>query len=173
LLADAPRVLIDGRSGSGKTELARAIVDARPEFQLVRLDDLYPGWDGLDEGSREVPSILEKLRWRAWDWQRAEPGDWHSLDAERPILIEGVGAVSRASRYLADAAVWVDLDAARRKRRALERDGDTFAPHWDQWAREELRFIRREEPRSLADLIVDGSDVSAVLPELLHFLDER
>lgn len=172
-MADALRMLIDGRSGSGKTELARAIVDARPEFQLVRLDDLYPGWDGLDEACREVPSILENRRWRSWDWQRSEPGDWHNLDAEQPILIEGVGALSRASRPVVDAAVWVDLDAATRKRRALERDGDTFAPHWDQWARQELRFIRREEPRSLADLIVDGSDVSTVLLTVLQFLDER
>ena len=50
-------LLIDGRSGSGKTELARAVVAGVPEAQLVRLDDLYPGWGGLEEGSRVWISI--------------------------------------------------------------------------------------------------------------------
>ena len=61
------RILIDGRSGSGKTELARSIAAHWPEAQLVRLDDLYPGWDGLDAGSAAVPGILTDFRWRAWD----------------------------------------------------------------------------------------------------------
>ena len=37
-------LLIDGRSGSGKSELATAIAAATGS-QVVRLDDLYPGWD--------------------------------------------------------------------------------------------------------------------------------
>ncbi len=45
------RILIDGRSGSGKTELARAIVDDWPGAQLVRLDEVYPGWHGLAAAS--------------------------------------------------------------------------------------------------------------------------
>ena len=149
------RILIDGRSGSGKTELARSIAAHWPEAQLVRLDDLYPGWDGLDAGSVVVPAILTDHRWRAWDWSADRPGAWHELDPARPILVEGVGALSRASRPLADLTLWVELDDATRKRRALARDGDTYAPHWDRWAEQEERFIARENPRALADVIVD------------------
>jgi len=148
--------LVDGRSGSGKTELAKLMVEAMPEFQLVRLDDLYPGWDGLDAGSAAVPDIIRERRWRAWDWTADRPGAWHELDAVRPLVIEGVGAISRASRALATIAIWVELDDATRKRRALERDGDAYAPHWDRWAAQELEFIARENPASLASVIVES-----------------
>src|SRR5690606_29833513 len=47
-------VLIDGRSGSGKTTLATALAARLPGTQLVRLDDFYPGWDGLEAGSAHV-----------------------------------------------------------------------------------------------------------------------
>ncbi len=48
-----PVVLIDGRSGAGKTTLAR---DLAPMLgaQLVSLDDIYPGWAGLEAGSAAV-----------------------------------------------------------------------------------------------------------------------
>ena len=161
------RVLIDGRSGSGKTELARALVDAWPGAQLVRLDDLYPGWDGLDAGSLAVESILRTLRWQSWRWATGAPGEWRELDASMPIVIEGVGAISRASRPLVDVATWVELDDATRKVRALRRDGAAYAPHWDRWAAQELRFIERENPRALASLSVDGVDTVAALARLV------
>lgn len=151
------RCLIDGRSGSGKTELGRAIALAWPEVQLIKLDDFYPGWDGLDEASAMVPEILSSLRWREWNWQRNTAGQWHELDPNRPIVIEGVGALSRASQPLADHTIWVELDDSRRKKRALERDGEAYAPHWERWAKQELRFIARENPKALAKEIRDGA----------------
>jgi hypothetical protein len=48
----------------------------------------------------------------------------------------------------------VELDDASRKQRALDRDGEAYAPHWDRWAAQELSFIERENPRALADEIL-------------------
>ncbi len=146
--------LIDGRSGAGKTELASAMLQREQGAQLVRLDDIYPGWGGLDAGSDAVPGILTTLHWQRWDWSTSQLAEWHELDPDRPIIVEGVGALSRASRPFADRAVWVETDDATRKRRALARD-DYFAEHWEAWAAQEERFIARENPRALADLIVD------------------
>lgn len=129
------------------------MVDARPELQLVRLDDLYPGWDGLDAGSAAVPALIGTLTWRAWDWAADAPGELHHLDPGRPLLIEGVGALSRASRPLATRAIWVELDDATRKSRALARD-PWYEPYWHRWAEQEVRFIAREQPQLLADEIV-------------------
>ncbi|MGL4339573.1 MAG: ATP-binding protein [Rhodoglobus sp.] len=159
----ALRVLIDGRSGSGKTELARALLNGWEGAQLVRLDDLYPGWDGLDAGSVAVPNILTEFRWQAWNWSAGIPGQWCELDPARPVVIEGVGALSRASRPLADAAVWVELDDATRKQRALARDGSSYAQFWDRWAAQECSFIQRENPRALSSVKVNGRDATAAL----------
>lgn len=132
---------------------------AWPQAQLVRLDDLYPGWDGLDAGSAAVPSILTEHRWRSWDWAADRSGPWFELDPERPIIVEGFGAISAASRPLVDLAVWVELDDDTRKQRALNRDGNAYEPHWDRWASQELEFIARERPADLADLVVPGLDL--------------
>jgi uridine kinase len=153
--------LIDGRSGSGKTDLARDMADSAPDATLIRLDDIYPGWDGLEAGSRHIhDQVLEPLasgrpaRWRRWDWSAGVPAEWHDVDATRPLIIEGCGALSRANRALADVGIWVELDEATRKRRALARDGEAYAPYWDRWAAQEAAFIAREHPQALADRVV-------------------
>ena len=67
-----PVVLLDGRSGSGKTVLAESLAP-RLDAQLVSLDELYPGWEGLEAGSAGVHEIghyyglddddLQRLGW--------------------------------------------------------------------------------------------------------------
>jgi hypothetical protein len=148
-------VLIDGRSGAGKTSLARVLAPAIGA-QLVSLDDLYPGWDGLEAGSRMVHELV--LRpvdpgWTDWDWASGRAAGWHPLDPDLPIVVEGYGAISRASRSLADVAIWVEAPAAERRRRALAREPG-FAPHWRHWAEQERAHDAREHPRSLADVVV-------------------
>lgn len=154
-------VLIDGRSGSGKTDLARSIVQQKPELQLVRMDDIYPGWQGLEAASRHVHDFVitaSVRRWQRWDWTDGKPAEWHVLDQSRPILIEGCGALSRANRALAAYAVWVELDEETRRARVQERDGDAWADHWDEWAAQEAAFIDSENPEGLADIVISGSE---------------
>lgn len=149
-------VLLDGGSGSGKSTLARELAAALPA-QLVRLDDLYPGWDGLDAASRAVSEeLIPHRRWRRWDWAAGGPAERHRLDAGS-LLVEGAGALSRSSRSLATFGIWIDLEAGERKRRALDRDGDLYAPHWDRWAAQEQAFFERERPDLLADVVLDGA----------------
>lgn len=155
-------VLVDGRSGSGKTELARAMVAQKPALQLVRMDDLYPGWDGLEAGSRHVHDYIlaaKIRRWRRWDWESDSPAEWRVLDPSRPVLIEGCGALSRANWALAAHTVWVEADESVRRERVLARDGDFWMHRWDDWAAQEQAFIARENPRELADTVVDSSEI--------------
>ena len=162
------RILIDGRSGSGKTEFASALSAATPGSQLVRLDDIYPGWGGLEAASTAVHThVLSEFRWQRFDWTTHSLAEWHTLDPTRPIIVEGCGALSAANRALATLGFWVDLDDVTRKRRALTRDGDTYVPHWDEWATQEVAFIRREDPRNHADVVIDGADVTAELTRWL------
>jgi hypothetical protein len=162
-----PILLIDGRSGSGKTDLATALAadsrtasSAGPGAQVLRLDSIYPGWGGLAAGSALVPGILATNRWQRWDWATSRYAEWHTLDPTLPLIIEGCGALSRENRALASHGVWVELDDATRKARALARDGEAYAPHWDEWAAQELAFIARENPVSLADDVVAGAAIN-------------
>jgi uridine kinase len=151
-----PVILIDGRSGSGKTKRASELV-TRLGAQLVRLDDIYPGWDGLAAASERVRTdILLGNRWRRWDWAADAQAEWNDLDPTRPLVVEGSGALSKTNRELATLGIWVELDEPTRKVRALARDGAMYEPHWDAWAAQEQRFFDRERPDLLADLVLTG-----------------
>lgn len=158
-------ILIDGPSGAGKSSLADALVAGWPapgQPRLVRMDDLYPGWSGLDEASAMIGrELLAPLgagrsgRWQRWDWQAAVPAEWHPVDGAEPVIVEGCGTLSVENARLADLSIWLDADDAVRKQRALDRDGDTFAAHWNAWQADFDRYVRREHPRQNADLVLD------------------
>ena len=156
-------LLIDGRSGSGKTELGRLL-----GTPVLRMDDLYPGWQGLQAAAKQLPEILRTRRWRRWDWASSDFAEWNEL-GDGDLVVEGCGALTAASRALADFGVWVEHPTASRKQRALRREPD-FAAHWDDWAAQEDAHIALNRPRELADLVVDGADVSAGLDGLRAIL---
>lgn len=153
-------LLIDGRSGAGKSTLATRIGMTRPDALIIRLDDIYPGWDGLAWASehlhREVlapRAAGSEGRWRAWDWAAGRPDRWHHVSFAQPLVIEGVGALTQANRALADLGVWVETDDDVRRARALARDGETYSPHWRRWAAQEAVHIAEHRPTDCADVI--------------------
>ncbi|WP_353810129.1 ATP-binding protein [Agromyces sp. SYSU T00194] len=97
-------VLVDGPSGAGKSSFADAVLGlvGAQRVALVRLDALYPGWDGLAAGSEAVRrGILQPLargaagRWRRWDWMHDRPAEAHLVRPGVPLLVEGCGAFGR------------------------------------------------------------------------------
>lgn len=160
----ASTILIDGRSGSGKSTLAQRLQPLWSGSSIVRLDNVYPGWDGLAWAVEHVGTeLLEPRadgrvgRWRSWNWMTDAPGRWHDVDPARRLIVEGVGALTAANRALADLGIWVETPDAERKRRALLRDGDTYRPHWDRWAAQEEVYLARHDPQSVADWVVTES----------------
>lgn len=154
----APRILIDGRAGAGKTTVA-ALVSERIGATTVHLDDIYPGWEGLAAASAHVGEHVldpEHPRWRRWDWAAGEPAEWHEIPRAAPIVVEGCGALSRSSAARADLRVYVHAPAGARFSRAIARDGEVFRVNWERWARQEEEFDAQQRPAELADLLVDG-----------------
>ncbi|MGL5865410.1 MAG: hypothetical protein ACRCYX_05970 [Dermatophilaceae bacterium] len=154
-------VAVDGRSGSGKSSLATAIA-RHLGAQVVRMDALYPGWDGLAAGVELLlTSVLEPL-WRGeqaavptWSWVRGRPGPVRPLPACGMVVVEGVGALHGRAGELAQVRVWLEAPDAIRKDRALARDGATYAPHWERWAAQEAALLARFDARGAADLVLE------------------
>ena len=58
-------IVIDGPSGAGKTWLANYLASAWPRnrrVEILHMDDVYPGWDGLVAGSQVVSDLLVNQR---------------------------------------------------------------------------------------------------------------
>lgn len=162
--AGTRRVLaVEGRSGAGKTTLARTIA-ARFEAPLIHMDDLYAGWDGLAQGVAALRDwVLAPLAegrpavWRRWDWAAGAYAEQHPVPDADWLVVEGVGAGGRVLRPYLSGLIWVDSTTAIRRRRALQRDGQAYAPHWDRWARHEDAFYAAEKVRENADLIIENA----------------
>lgn len=165
--ADTPLLIaVDGRSGAGKTTLTLELAALLREHHTVtvfHLEDIYPGWDGLDDGvARYAERVLEPLRtgqhaaWTAWDWERGTDGEQRTTPAAEIVLLEGVGAAAAQARPLLDAVIWIEADAQVRRRTAIERDGNTYAPFWQRWADQEDRWLAGDDPATAADVVIQG-----------------
>lgn len=163
--AGGTRVLaVDGPSGAGKSLLAQRLSVALGDAPLVRVDEVYPGWDGLEEGVvRVVDGVLEPLscgrtaRLQRYDWVQERDGEEVDVPAAPILVLEGCGAGARRCRPYLSLLVWVDAPEALRHSRAMARDGDSYRPHWSRWADQERVHFDREGTRAHADVVVDTS----------------
>jgi uridine kinase len=155
-------VCIDGPAGSGKTTLALQ-VGALAGAPVVRMDDLYPGWDGLFEVDGEVLGILRPLAegragsYRRFDWATHAYAETHRVEPTPLLVLEGVGSGNRAWQDLVTSLVWLEAPAEVRLARGLERDGEAERAHWLAWMRDEDRLFAAEDTRARADIVLDTS----------------
>lgn len=171
--SDGPRrvVAVDGRSGAGKTTLARRLQEAVPAASLVHTDDLawwepMFGWagsaaDGVLQPFREG----REVRYRPPAWEaRDRPGCLEVPLTTRVLLCEGVGASQAALGPLLDVRIWVQSDFAAAERRGIARDfasgvnggeAESIA-FWHEWMADETPFLAADRPWERADVIVAG-----------------
>ena len=155
---------VDGRSGSGKTTLTAALaarLRSRHRVTVFPLEQMYPGWDGLAAVTHDDGPYVRALRRLArgqtaevpsWDWHADRPGPMCPVLPADVILCEGVGALCRGARPLLALGVWVDADDRDRRDRALARDGEVYAPHWQRWADQEEEYLAGHGPAGAADV---------------------
>lgn len=169
-------VCLDGPAGSGKTTLAAAIAALAPGSTVVHLDDLYDGWDGLPRVGEQLDTLLAPLargeagRYRRYDWPAGRYAATVTVPPARLVVLEGVGAGSAAHAHLATATVWVTAPAELRRARALARDGEALAGHWEAWAAAEATCFAASRVAERADLRVEilepGSGAPASQPRV-------
>ncbi len=177
--AGATRVIaIDGPACSGKTKLGdevttRLHADGQ-RVEIVHMDDLYPGWDGLAQG---IPALVGwvlgplagggRAGYRRYDWRIGDYAEWRTLPPVDWLVVEGVGCGSRAAAKYVCTLGWVDASLTVRFDRGMTRDGETFRPHWQRWAHQEEHLFALERTRERADVILDTApaenDIDAVV----------
>jgi hypothetical protein len=175
---DHALVLVDGRSGAGKStfaeRLARLLGGA-----LVHTDDVAWHLDPIDWADVLVVGIIGP--WRRGEAVSFRPPGWISqgrggaVDVPPgPILIvEGVGAGRASLAARADLVVWLQSDRDQARRRGIARDeelGRSAADaeeFWDEWMRSEEPFLAADQPWTRASLIVNGTPPGALRTDTL------
>jgi uridine kinase len=155
-------VAIDGPSGTGKTSFAAALAKRIPSGCVLHMDDMYAGWDGLEQAVTDLyDQILaplargERAAYRGWDWEHERYDGWHSLPATNLLLVEGAGSGAGRNAELESVLLWLEADRDVRFRRGIERDGEAYLPHWRRWAAHEEALFADDATRDRADLIVN------------------
>lgn len=167
-------VLVDGGSGAGKTHLCQELLaglrrSGAPLHQPLSLDELVPGWEGLEEGVGTAATVLRALdagttaRARTWDWERMQPGPLLEVPplAGGVLLLEGCGALACATQPLPRLRVlriWVELDRRSRLERVRRRDGYTWDTQaWEDQQAQVGRAWDGADPRWWPSLVVQGA----------------
>lgn len=163
-------IALDGRSGSGKTSTAAALQILDPDLFVLHVEDFYPGWDGLATGIERVAQDV-LIPWKHGETGAFRPWNWHISQLEsqevkvplpnsKRVLIEGCGAGAHPIASLISGVVWLTASEKIRKARALNRDGDTFRPHWNRWAHQERQLIDTDRTPMHADLTINTSTLT-------------
>jgi len=158
-----PIVLIDGRSGTGKSTLAdelqnRLFQEGETAPRLLHMDDLYMGWTGLQAGVVYLQrNILEPIAtqdsatWQEYNWELGKRDQWRAFAGGTPLIIEGCGSLSMAAANSAHVKIWLEAADSERQRRWRGRVGSQHDEFWPVWAAQELEFYARERSDELAD----------------------
>ena len=151
-------VAVDGPSGSGKSDLADRLAK-RLGAQVLRVDELVPGWHGLAKMppvvARDVLAPIatgELAAVREWNWVDDRPGELVDVRPGPFLVLDGCGSGSRVIRPYLSLLAWVDAPEEVRRARAMARDGDVYAPWWDVWAAQERALFAAEQTKVAANV---------------------
>lgn len=166
---DAPRglgtgtlICIDGPAGSGKTTLA-AQLGPLLSAQVIHMDDLYPGWQGINQGAQLlVNHILEPLsagqpgRYPRYDWMAGKYMERHQVPLADFLVVEGCASATKSVDRYDPLIIWVQAPDDIRLARGLERDGTEVEQQWLTFMEQERAIYEEHETASRAHIKIDG-----------------
>lgn len=170
-------VAIDGCGGSGKSTLSEYIVSRYGGGQIIHMDDFYkPSNERLqleinkkDSGSdydikRLTQDIIIPIingmdaRYQRYDWDVDKLVEWHTVEPNGLIIVEGVYSISDQLHNKYDIKIFVECNRELRLKRGLERDGENALDFWKQWMIEEDKYLQEQKPRDRSDFTISGEE---------------
>jgi uridine kinase len=159
-----PKILIDGRAGSGKSTFAEQLQqqlfrDGESAPRVIHMDNIFEGWEGLALGSDYMVRFIlqplarrETASWQDWSWVKNQRSSWREFSGGTPLIVEGCGSLTERSKEHADISIWLEASEETRRERWIQRE--RHLEKFDFWAAQELDFYAREKSQSLADLVI-------------------
>ena len=168
-------VAIDGCGGSGKSTLAEHIVSRYVGGQIIHMDDFYkPSNERLQlEISKKEPGadydiirlkqgviipIISGMeaRYQRYDWDMDKLVEWHTVEPNGLIIVEGVYSISDQLHNKYDIKIFVECNRELRLNRGLVRDGENALDFWEHWMIGEDKYLQEQKPRERSDFIISG-----------------
>lgn len=168
-------IALDGRGGSGKSTLAQLLIQLRPEYTIVHLDDFpcradehpfHPlGTQTAISTARVLEDVIHPLQegrrayfaptpW--WITQSNQPQKFKEVRPGGAVIIEGCYALRSELRSHYDLTICVTCELNEALANALSRDGgERDRIFWEQvYIPNEGRYIESERPMECADIVV-------------------
>ena len=162
-------ILIDGRSGNGKSTFANKTVTLF-NASLVRTDDIAWHYHPIDWDTILINNIINP--WLTGQNVLYRPPGWHTkhrkggiqVDTSNVLVIEGVGAGRASLATYSSLIIWVQANNQLVYDRALQRDMKAEGRNrqqaedfWVKWKLHEDPFLAQDRPWSRAQLIINGT----------------
>lgn len=177
---DSVRIVgIDGCGGAGKTTFAARLAAHGDEWPVIHTDEFASHDEPIEWWPRMLRDVIEPLSnnspatFRPYDWVRREFGPPTTIEPADVVIIEGVGATRRAWRDRLAMRIWIDAPRDVRLARGVARDGEELREFWHGWMADEDRYVAGEDPRSAADLVVDGDPTTPHGEDVFVVVSER
>ena len=140
-------IAIDGRSGSGKSYVAKKLMEELPNSTLIQVDS-FDMYEGKTNVQKFIDTILKPLR--------------KDIEGDKIVILEGIFSLKSELISYYDFKIWVECPAEIGFKRGLKRDfelnGIDNSQKWiNYWIPKEEEYIRKEEPQKKADYIIDGA----------------
>jgi len=155
---------VDGCGGAGKSTFAARLATASGgQWPVVHTDDFASHDVPMLWWPRMLSEVIGPLEagraatFRRYDWVRRALGAPVVVEPAEVVIIEGVGATRKAWRDRLALRIWIDAPRDTRLARGIERDGEELREFWNDWMAAEDDYVVEEDPRSAADLVVDGA----------------
>jgi uridine kinase len=163
-------IAVDGHGGSGKSTLAKWLSE-KLNASIVRTDD-FASWENpFNWWPRVIELVFEPIENGAtllnypsskW-WVNHHPEPVVGQPVTAVMILEGVSSSRMEFRNYISLSMFVDAPKALCLQRGIELDTNTgktideLNQMWERWYEEEDAYMRRDEPKQHADIVIDGT----------------
>jgi len=165
-------IAIDGHGGSGKSSLSKLLAE-KLGAEIIQTDD-FAGWEEpiewwpnlIERVFRPIANGVASLNYpRSKWWPNHHPTPVIDQPVTSIIILEGVTALRKEFRPYISLGIYVDTPRDICLQRGIERDltSDTgktkeeITRMWEAWAADEDDYIKNDNPKAYADIVVDGT----------------